>query len=423
MSRSPGVFRSRPLAWLVAISIGATLAAVVLLVFGAEFAGGVTAGHGTNSDSAVGHRAAFEFLKDGGWSASRNFDPRVPALRSTAALVLIEPDGNVEQSSDLGVLPHLIALAQQRKSAVVVVLPKWIASTSPLDRRYVDGVTPIGTGTARAIAAASTGVDPSTFEFRTLENRTDCRVDTAWGEKYEVSLFRTQFLVKNPALMPLITCLDNVLAASIVRPGAPPILVVADPDLINNQGLGKADHAALLADLLGHIEGVHELVFDEMIHGETRRGNALAFAGRSKALPVALQLILIGGAALWAFSGRFGNPPETRAARGGREVFIETTARLLEGSVGEGSSLARYWRDAIDAVSRARRIVPGRGPAGLARLAGESSASGATDDVETLAAEIAAAAEGNPRSNAWIAAAMKVHRWRREMTHGSRTTR
>jgi hypothetical protein len=52
LSRSPGVFRARPLAWLVGISVAATLAAVVLLAFGGDVAGGVTAGHGTRSDSA-----------------------------------------------------------------------------------------------------------------------------------------------------------------------------------------------------------------------------------------------------------------------------------------------------------------------------------------------------------------------------------
>jgi hypothetical protein len=127
-------------------------------------------------------------------------------------------------------------------------------------------------------------------------------------------------------------------------------VLISDADLINNQGLGKADHAALLADLLSHIDGVHELVFDEMIHGEARRRNVLAFAARSPALPIALHLMLVAAVATWAFSGRFGSPPETHVTRGGREIFIETTARLLEGSVGEGSSLARYWRDAIDAV-------------------------------------------------------------------------
>jgi hypothetical protein len=175
--------------------------------------------------------------------------------------------------------------------------------------------------------------------------------------------------------------------------------------------------------LIAHVEGVRALVFDETVHGELRRGLVLASLLRFPALPVTLQLLVVGAAAAWAFSGRFGSPsvPQDHRLRG-REAFIDTTARLLEGSVAEGISLTRYWRDVVDAVSRARRIPVGDGPSSLARLASESTARGATDDPRALAAEVAAAAKDKPRSETWIAVATKIDRWRREMMHGPRTT-
>ncbi len=423
MSRPSAVFRANPLAWLVGIAIAATVVAVALLAFGEDLTGGVTAGTGTHSDSAVGHRAAFEFLNDAGWPSSRNHDPRVPALRWTSALIVIEPEWDPGRPADAGVLPQLIAIAQRRGSVVLVVLPKWRASTAPIDRRYADHVSVIDTEAARSIAAAATGLEPKSLEFRTDEDHANYRAESAWGTAYQVSLFQARVLLKNPALTPLVTCDEGILVASLVRPDGLPVAILSDPDVINNQGLGKGDHAALLADLISHMPGVHELVFDEMIHGEIARGHSFAFAASASAFPVVLQLILLGAAVVWAFSGRFGTPTEPHRTRGGREVFIETTARLLEGSVGEGSSLSRYWRDALDAVMRARRIVPVGGAADLARLAAESSASGVADDPLSLAREIAAASEGEHFSENWITAAMKVHRWRREMMHGSRTTR
>jgi len=416
-------FRSRPLAWLIGIAVAASLAAVFLLAFGGDLAERATAGPGTFSESAIGHRAAYEFLADSGIPCARNHDPGAPALTGDSALVVIEPDCNAEHPLDHGLLPHLVAMAGRRGSPLIVVLPKWLASRSPLDPRYVDGVTPVGDDVAPAVAAACTRVDASTFQLKMATGRATYRADTAWGSTYEVTLSRAQTLIPRPEFEPLISCADGVLAASVMRPGAPQVVLIADPDLIDNQGLGKADHAALLADLVAHLNGVHRLVFDETVHGDLRHGRILASLLSLPALPITLQFLTVALASVWAFSGRFGSPGARREAQAiGREVFVETTARMIEGSLAECSSLARYWRHVAEGVSQARHIPLGDRTENLARLASESSARRTTDDPRALAVEVIAASEGKSRPETWIAVATKIDRWRREMMHGPRTT-
>jgi hypothetical protein len=422
VSAGAPLFRSRPVAWLIGATTLATLAALLLLAFGDDDPDPTTAGANSYSRSAIGFRAAYLTLRSGGFRTTRNRDPRVPALTADAALVLTEPLLDPAEREGGGLLRHLIATADRRGRPTIVVLPKWIASVSQTDPRYVDGVTPHDPAVTRAVAAAATGLDASHLDVRLDEARATFKAEASWGATYEVVLVRAQVLKPGPGLRPLLTCADGLLVASVDRGDAPPVMLITDPDLINNQGLGKGDHAEILAGLLAHLDGVHALVFDETLHGDVRRGELLASLLRFPVLPVTAHLTVLTLLALWAFSGHFGTPREAGAARaGGREVFIDTTARLLEGSIAEGLALTWYWRHVSDAVSTWLRL-PAEDPSErIARLAAAAAAHGTSDDPRALAAEVLAATDGEPKPETWTAVALKIDRWRREMTHGPGT--
>lgn len=423
MSPPAPVFRTRPIAVLVALALAASLAAVLLLAFVGPWTDRTTYGPSTYSVSAIGHRAVFEFFGDGGVPTARNHDVSLPALSGEAALVVAEPDWDPDHPSDHGLLPRLISAAARRGRPAIVVLPKWIGSEYPTDPRYVGGVSLAGAEPAAEVAAVATGLDRSALSVRLDANRATYKAETAWGVSYGVVLERAQTLVPNAAFESLVTNADGVLVAKVVRGNMPPIVLVTDPDLLNNQGLGRGEHAALLSDLIAHVDGVHALLFDETVHGDLRRGQLLATLLRFPALPITLQLLAVAAIAVWAFSGRFGTPrADVDSRRGGREVFIDTTARLLEGSVAEGISLARYWRHAVDSVSHAHRLPLDDEAARWTRLVALSSARGASDDPRTLAADATAASEGKGRPHEWIAVAVRIDRWRREMSHGPRPT-
>lgn len=422
MSGGPGL-RAGPIAWLVGLAFAASASAALLTAFGGGDRWSATAGSDSTSYSAIGYRGAVEFLNGSGIRAVRNDDPLIPALGPDAALLLVEPDVSPDAPKGGALLAHVLATAAARGRPTIVVLPKWIASPSPTHRHHVGGVTLRSDDEAALVAAAVSGLDAKTFAFETADGKEAWyRAESSWGSVYGVRLPRTRVLRPNAALTPLVSSPHGSLVASVARAGAPPVYLVADADLFDNQGLGKEDHAALLADLVAQIDGVRTIVFDEVCHGRLHRGALVASLLRAPALPLTLQTLLVALLAAWAWSGPFGTPRDAvPASTGGREAFVGTTARLIVGAPNEGMSLERYWRYACDDVAEALHISAVSNRSRLDKLAAASAARGATGDPRALADEVTEAADGPPRPETWIAVAAKVHRWRREMLHGTRT--
>src|ERR1700709_288782 len=108
----------------------------------------------------------------------------------------------------------------------------------------------------------------------------------------------------SPASEPVVACAGGILIAR----RAPRTFLIADPDLLNNQGLGRAGNAEAVYQLLVQNVATTGLVFDEAIHGFDRVPGLLAESLRFPLVLGVLQSLLLLGAVLWAGMGRFGKP-------------------------------------------------------------------------------------------------------------------
>lgn len=149
----------------------------------------------------------------------------------------------------------------------------------------------------------------------------------------------------------------HVLAATY-RVGAGRLTVVADPSLLMNEALGKADNAVLAARMLARPG--REVVFDEFYHGLTVRGNPLWLVTQ---FPYGLlALLTIAWVSLWAWRQAIHlGPPLAETAAGRRSIaeYVDAMGRLFL-RAGSHKFLMRELRDgALWSLRHQLNLPPG----------------------------------------------------------------
>jgi hypothetical protein len=427
MSAGPQpLFRSRLLAGLIALAGISALATVLLLAFGEHLAEPPSAGADSFSYSAIGHHGVYTFLRAAGVVCVRSRDPLLPSASKGSVVLAAEPRDPAEDRGNADALRALIVAARRRGAGTIVVLPKWIGSPSPVEEGFVDGVSlhALTAVTAVLSAAVGTSGDAKTSGVRRLAPGIDGKATTSWGETYDVRLRNAQVLVRDDtSWTPLLWTESGLLAAMRKSPHSEPLVVVADPDLLNNHGLHEAEHAPLVLDLLTKGLKARAVVLDETLHGFSRRSRLLADALSIPWLFVTVHVSLVLALAAWAGAVRFGHPRPERPDRSfGRREFVASTARLLLGTRDEAASLVTYWRLAQDSVAQAWRVPAIESSPRLRRLAAISSARGVGEDPLALEREVTEAAFDREQPERWVALAQRIERWQREMTRGPRIT-
>jgi hypothetical protein len=130
------------------------------------------------------------------------------------------------------------------------------------------------------------------------------------------------------------------------------VVLIADPDLLNNHGLGHGGNAAAVYRLFSRTLAARGVVFDETVHGYNRTPGLLAEALRFPLVLAVLQGLLLLGLVLWAGMGRFGKPlPAARGIAPGKEALIANTAELLAAGGHAAESVARYFQQTTRAVA------------------------------------------------------------------------
>ena len=128
------------------------------------------------------------------------------------------------------------------------------------------------------------------------------------------------------------------------------VVVLSDPYIVTNSGIGLNDNLQLALNTLGYSGGV--IAFDEYHQGRGITGNALAsyFAG-TPVLALAAQLVLLILLVLWTNARRFGRPlPLPQIDRRSSLEFVASMAELQERS--------RAFDLAIENIySRTRRVL------------------------------------------------------------------
>ncbi|MDQ1590027.1 MAG: hypothetical protein QOG71_654 [Pyrinomonadaceae bacterium] len=121
----------------------------------------------------------------------------------------------------------------------------------------------------------------------------------------------------------------GALLADFAR-GRGRIVVLSDPFIVANRGIGLADNLQLAANVVAGGDGL--IAFDEFHQGRgtTRNEFAAYFAG-TPVLAMCAQLFLIAAAVVWTRGRRFGRPlPAPRVDRRSKLEFVASMAELQQ---------------------------------------------------------------------------------------------
>jgi len=229
-------------------------------------------------------------------------------------------------------------------------------------------------------------------------------------------------LIRSTEIAPLVTSARGILVGEVGLDGSRRLLVISDPDLVSTHGLADGDNAVIAAtavfDLLGDDRTV---TIDETLHGYELPPNIW---GSLLVFPLSLataQVLLILAILIWAALGRFGAPlPVNLTPEHGKEVLIGNTADLLVYGGHTSQVLKRYFTTTVLDLARTFNA-----PAGLSRteslkwVAALGKKRGTSLDLLSLGAEVKAAGSAAKRADALSSTAMKIHRYKKEILHGS----
>lgn len=418
-----GGFSRRTLGWIIG-SVAISLAVTLLLTIRTETLDRRPPENNSFSYSALGHNALVEFLRKmeivvvpNRSMAGGDIGPRRP-------LVLAEPDPrgpgwNPEH------LKELAGRAKDRKAPLVLVLPKWHAGASHKDKpEWLASVSPLSFSEILATAAALDDPDLQGLSLERQRSAQGCTSTWRSGDspaQLKVDVQDVQLLQPASNLKSLVSCSGWTLIAH--RPAtatSPWIILIADPDLLNNQGLGRGKNALLIHQLFTRELGATGAVFDETIHGLTRTTGLLAEATSFPLVLAVLQGLVLLGVVLWAGMGRFGKPlPVSLGLAAGKEILIDNTAKLLESGGHAADGVVRYFRQVTRAVA-AHYFLPPDLPDGerIAKLQRITDARGVRMRLAELEQTLLHLPAGRPGEEQAVRYARRLHDWRAEMTNG-----
>jgi hypothetical protein len=409
-----GGFSRRTLAWIVGSVAVSFVAAALLGVYGRDLERRPTPEANTFSYSALGHRALADFLRAMGLGVVSRQSPAGGGLGPRHPLILAEP-------LETRRLKELRQQARDLGAPLVLVLPKW--APGPPQKDQPEWLSDVDLEPLPEIERVARAFAGKTFELVRSRGGLRCSPGQALSRpELSVDADPVDLLKPAPGLEPLLECPGGYLIARLKA--EPATYLIADPDILNNQGLGRGDNARAIYDFLSWDLGASGVAFDETIHGFSRSEGLLAESLRFPMVLGLLQSLLLLGFVLWAGMGRFGKPlPPAAALAAGKEILIDNTAKLLAGGGHAADSLLRYFRQTTRAVAAHYFLPPDlAGNERLARLQRltEAHRSGRESlSLAELEGRIRSLPPGRRGEEMAARLARRLHDWRWEMTNGN----
>ncbi|HKR87268.1 MAG TPA: hypothetical protein VJS38_03765, partial [Phenylobacterium sp.] len=338
------VFPARAIIILILAGVVALAGFGLLATYAPELRGRSDGGAHALSSSAVGYRGAQIMLKALGIETQvARTRPNVSGLRRSG---LVLTPGPTASSEDLDHYP----LARR----TLIVLPKWRAVPDPKRPGFVlkTGLLGGGEPARRLLAGFGPGttvtVEPG-LQRRTLQASGEGGT-FAQGSVLPLGRLDGLQTIGGPGWRPVLADShgDMVLAQSVQRPG---VFVLADPDLLNNQGLGDIDTARAGMAVLQMIAGDDGLIFDVTLNG-FGQGRSLARLMLSPpwlaaTLCVVAAVVLTG----WQALARFAAPlAEGRAIALGAAALVDNSAGLVRMGRREAALAPDYARTTFGLV-------------------------------------------------------------------------
>jgi len=334
--------KARLLTTLVVLSLGASL--LLLLRGPGEVAGRRAAADGY-SRSALGHVGMLQWLRANGHSVTQLRTDR--NLGECGLLIVAEPNTGLGEDRDR------IERWHEQRPPLLLVLPKRDGSDDPTNPGWNDETDLSTEGEAEDVLRAFRPFLGYTPVVQRFERVSGWRTPAGWPVPDLVS--PAQLLKRRPELEAIVECSEGVLFG---RMGDGHVL--ADPDLLQNHGLGRGDNAVLLLRIVDELTKKGGLIVDETLHGHLFTPSFWQAMGEFPLVLVTIHLVLLALFVVWVARGRFGpllaEPPAIGAGKG---FLIDNVVALLRGRQHVPNATRRYLRQQV--ARAAAQLGAGRG--------------------------------------------------------------
>jgi len=393
------LFTPRTAIVLALVGVFAFAAFVTLLAYSPDLLHDTSCRPNVYSKCAIGFAGLQSAMQDDGTANLINRTELPPGRAEGLLVATPEPGGGADISS-LGF-----------GGPILVILPKWLTSQDPKQPVWglKEGVLPVvamprgdvlaGLTVARRTGVSRpklTGAANSPFEGVTLTPGPVDQLQTLQAKGWT----------------PVLT--DETGAVVMAQAPATRVFVLADPDLVNTQGLKDLDTFGVATRLVSGLrESDGPIIFDLTLDGYKLDRSALKLIFEPPFVGVTLCLLAALALAVWQGLFRFG--PVRRSARAyalGKEGLVDNSAQLIRLARREPKMAPRYAAltrtAAAKAVGAPRDLTGDALTAFLDRVSRRESG----DSLATLSAQ----ADGVRDRTGLTALASRLYQWRLEMT-------
>ncbi|HMO67352.1 MAG TPA: DUF4350 domain-containing protein [Novosphingobium sp.] len=304
--------------------------------------GGAHAG----SNGLTGYGALAAYAKARGHAVRLS---RSPAALDDPGLVVLTPP----HQTDGAELEHIVA-ARREVGPTMVILPKWLAAPVPMQ-------TP---GARRGWVMLAATASPRWEGFRDAMavgiapvSAPRWQADGLIGQLPEPKAVQSG-LGEN--LLPLVESADGrALAGWIDDDGPYPLVLVFEPDLLNNWAMAQRESARLADQLFAGMDADGAVTFDLTLNGHARSANLLTLAFTPPYLAATLCLLIAGLVVGWRAFVRFGPAlVPARALAFGKGELVANSAALVERAGRLRLVAAPYAEAARARMARALALPP-----------------------------------------------------------------
>jgi hypothetical protein len=301
---------TRVLSWLLVLLLFgafAWAAAYVLWLYAA--AGKGMPAYSVYSEDGDGLADAAGVLSRGGWEPVAITRP-IAGTHYRGLLILAEPVKTSEAADEA--LPEGDARALLHWVEAGNTLLYCSRHSTPLH---------VALGVRLITDETATGTDPFSAQVRDAGRYTDGVTGVTVEGRSQLDARRG---------LPLWT-VDNRAGAVLLRRGRGRVLLLADPSVLTNRGLGRADNEVFLYRVAQHDARDGKVYFDEYYHGLRSGGNVWGYLAYYRAHWVLAPLLLVAGAAAWSLAVRLGPAaPVPEGAHADAVDYASAVARIYQ---------------------------------------------------------------------------------------------
>ena len=388
--QSESNFRTRTVVLILAIGVLGFIGMLVLGAYAPDMRSDRNGGAHALSNAAVGYSGIVRLAQATGRNPQIIRDRHM--LGSEDLLVLTPEQGATDISP---------ALLGRSAKPTLFVLPKWDTDADPAHPGWVryQGLK---------LALDPEGVLAPAWKLKVYRHASGGRpLITTGGLPPDIHFTapRPVQTIAGPNVHALVT--DDQGRAVVARLGDGPLYVIADPDLLSNQGISDVHQAAATLALLDWMNAndATTINFDVTLNGFGRSPSPLKLAFEPPFLAMTLAIAAAVLLAAWQATARFGSPRRRdRAIAFGKAALIDNTAALVRKAGRQAMLGSRY----VDVIRDRAAVV-----FGISTRLRDGALDDYLDQLEGRArfTQLAEAATSARDRHSALLAAQALHRW------------